>query len=222
MARSSRLALAAAVALAFPAFLACNTLIGLDDFEKTDACTGAGCADGGKPDVVQADVAIDTKPDAPKGADPVSWARWRMPNYSDAGPDASPLPNPPSLDTTTESDHVTDTVTGLSWRSTLLSGDFTADKAASACAALTGTSPYRLPKRIELVTLLDYGREPAAQPRIHPAFAGFAPVTVWTSSEVRPFVGGPTQAYWTVDFETGKVRPLDGNVPARVLCVRAK
>lgn len=217
MARSRRLALAIAVAgaLVVPALVACNSLIGLDAFDKTQ-CSGARCDAGPLPDVAIPDASADVKLDAPKGADPVSWARWPMPNY-DGGADAG-LPNPLSYGV--NGDQITDNVTKLVWRADLVTSDLTLDEAVAACAALsTPTETWRMPKRIELVTLLDFGR--ASAPLINQTFK-VKSADVWTSSEVRPFVGGPEQAYWTVSFRTGVVTPQAGNQPAKALCVKAK
>ena len=220
MARSDRrrLVVAGAIALSAPAALACNSIIGLTDFEKTQ-CAGARCTDDGGPLPDQfveggADVVTDAPVEA-KGADPVSWAKWPMPSYGDAGP--LPLPS-----LTVTPGIVTDNVTKLVWRSTIIDGDFKASEAEPQCETLPN-GPWRAPKRIELVTLLDYS---------HPtpfidgtAFPDIANYRVWTTSEVRPFVAGnPAQPYWVVNFDTGAVEPLSGasNSKAKVLCVRAK
>jgi hypothetical protein len=216
--RRRRLAVAGAIALLAPAAVACNSIIGLTDFEKTQ-CAGARCADDGGPLPDQfveggADVVTDAPIEA-KGADPVSWAKWPMPSYGDAGP----LPSP-SL--TAAGGLVTDNVTKLVWRSTIIVGDFSANEAESQCEKLAN-GPWRAPKRIELVTLLDYSHPtPFVDSSAFPDIANFR---VWTTSEVRPFVAGnASQPYWVVNFETGAVEPLSGapNSKAKVLCVRAK
>jgi hypothetical protein len=214
MARSRRLGavfVGALAVCALGALAACNGLIGLSDFQKGE-CSGARCDAGPLPDVDIPDASSsDAKPDAPKGAEPVSWARWKMPNY-DGG--AVALPNPPLY--TPAGDEIVDEVTGLVWRAALVPGDFTVDQAASECAKL---GPWRVPKRIELVTLLDFGR--TSPPFIREVF-NVQNVKVWTSSEVRPFTGGAAQPYWTVSFDTGVVAPQPGNLVAKVLCVKAK
>jgi len=106
------------------------------------------------------------------------------------------------------------------WRSTLAPGDFSAGEAQSECAKLPN-GPWRAPKRIELVTLLDYSR---ASPFVdRNAFADLKNYKVWSTSAVRPFVPGKAdQAYWVVNFESGAVEPLAGDLSAKVLCVLAK
>ena len=211
-----RLVVAGAIALLAPAAVACNSIIGLTDFEKTQ-CAGARCTDDGGPLPDQfveagADVVTDAPVEA-KGADPVSWAHWRMPNYGDAGP----LPSP-SL--TASSGIVTDNVTKLVWRSTIVAGDFKATEAEGQCETLAN-GPWRAPKRIELVTLLDYSHPTPFVDRT--AFTDLVNYQVWTTSEVRPFVAGnPSQPYWVVNFGSGAVEPLAGDLNAKVLCVRAK
>lgn len=214
--RRGRLALAASVALTLPLALACNSIIGLTDFEKTQ-CAGARCADDGGPLPDQfveggADVVTDAPIEA-KGADPVSWAKWPMPNYGDAGP----LPAPPLV---ASGGLVTDTVTKLVWHSTIIPGDFAASDVQGECEKLAN-GPWRAPKRIELVTLLDYSHgAPFVDGKAFPDLVNYQ---VWSTSEVRPFVAGdPTQPYWVVNFGSGAVEPLKGTFKAKVLCVRAK
>jgi hypothetical protein len=215
--RRTRAALAACVAALLPLAVACNSVIGLSDFTKGE-CAGARCGDGGElPDQVVdggADVRLDALPDV-KGADPVSWAKWPMPNY-DGG--AITLPNP-LVYSILDANRVEDTVTGLVWRRSVLAADATQAEASAACAALDrATGPWRLPKRIELVTLLDFSRTSIL---IDPALTGVKNVRVWTSSESRPIKVAPG-AYWTVSFETGSVDVLSAELVAKVLCVRAK
>lgn len=222
-ARGGRIALGAAIALLVPTALACNSIIGLTDFEKTQ-CPGARCADdaGPLPDQLVdggPDVVTDAAPDA-KGADPVSWAKWPMPNYGDGGP-GLPLPSPPL---NAGAGIVTDSVTKLVWRSTLVPGDFAEGDAEAACEALPN-GPWRAPKRIELVTLLDYSRPTFVDRTVFTDLKNFR---VWTTSAVRrppppPVLPpDPDPKYWVVNFETGAVEPLAGSNVAKVLCLRAK
>jgi hypothetical protein len=217
--RSRRYLLAGSLVLAFPAVVACNSIIGLTDFEKTQ-CPGARCSDEAGFIDVLAEGSTDGGPDAPvdaKGADPVSWAKWPMPNYVDGGGAGQPLNSPPLQP---GPEVVTDTVTKLVWRPKLASGDFSATQADAECQKLTN-GPWRAPKRIELVTLLDYSRPtlPFVDSKAFPDLKNFK---VWTTSPVRPLTSNPKQPYWVVNFETGAVEPLAGDLSAKVLCVRAK
>lgn len=214
MARFDRTLIVAAAALALPAAAACRAVIGLDELQRTD-CPGAICPDdgGGTDGATDAvvDVTIDVRPDAPKGAAPVSWARWKMPNYpNDAG-----APNVPTY-TLVGTDEVKDEITGLVWKAAPLAQQTTQADAAQACLGLPGGG-WRVPKRIELVSIIDYSR---INFLVDPAFSGVKNMVIWSSSEVRPFTGAPNQAYWAVNFQTGAVLPQAGELFAFVLCVK--
>ena len=227
--RRKRLAIGAALVLALPAVVACNSIIGLNDFDKGQ-CPGARCTDDGSfPDQISmtdggSDAPEDVQADA-RGADPVSWAKWPMPNYGEGG--AGEPPHPQML--TLVGDTVTDGITKLAWHATIVPGDYSADQVVLACQSLAPGS-WRAPKRIELVTLLDYGRP--TQPFVDVLkFKDIKNYTVWTTSEVRPytppgkvFVPTPNQSYWVVNFSTGAVEtlPTDPSTTAKVLCVKAK
>src|SRR5689334_3049747 len=93
MARSRRLVLFAAAALGASSLLACAGILGLDEFTKGE-CAGAKCGDGGLPDAVAPDAGeggVDGG-DGGAGTEPVSWARWPMPNYAADG--GTLLPHP--------------------------------------------------------------------------------------------------------------------------------
>ena len=216
--RSRRHLFAASLVLAFPAVVACNSIIGLTDFEKTQ-CPGARSADeAGFLDVLAE--GPDGGPDAlvdAKGADPVSWAKWPMPNYvADGGGGGQPLNSPPLQG---DAGLVTDPTTKLVWRSTLVTGDFSATQADAECQKLPN-GPWRAPKRIELVTLLDYSRPSPFVDRDR--FTNLVNFKVWSTSKVHPLTDRANQPYWVVNFETGAVEPLAGDLAAKVLCVRAK
>jgi hypothetical protein len=98
---------------------------------------------------------------------------WPMPN-----PGTS-LPNPASY--TTSDGHVVDNVTGLWWQGVAgCAAGCTQVDAAAYCEGLTldGSSDWRLPTRIELVSIVDYTKHNAA---IDPTY----------------FPGTLTHAYWT-------------------------
>lgn len=179
------------------AIAACNGIIGLDDYQRVE-CTGLVCDGGARFDVMVPDGGRDSAPDAPivtgTGAKPVSWAAWKMPNYDAGGVTENPMSYTPTADNAGLSDNVT----SLVWRQPMppQAGDQkTFEEARQLCDSIQD-GPWRLPSRIELVTLLDLG-QPGA--RIAPVFTGTSPDVYWTSSEVRPFVG-PNREYWVVDF----------------------
>jgi len=213
----------AAVAFAWPGLFACNAILGFGDYTKGE-CAGGACAmlEDAMMDVAMADVVVldggDAAVDVAKGADPVSWARWQMPNWSsDGGPILGPSPVFKGMG----EDAVEEALTGLVWRrhDTSDTRGKTFAQAQMYCAGLVGG--WRLPKRIELVTLLDFGH---GAPFIDPAaFPDTANERVWTSSEARPYTGAADQGYWTVDFGSGLVRTVSvKNNLASVRCVRGK
>lgn len=216
----SRLVFALGAAALVPVVVACNAIVGLDDYKRTE-CGAFPCPfDGGTdaPDVFVPDGGKDAAPDAPPGVGPTSWPEFLMPNYKgDAGLVA---PNPLSYQLV--ADAVEDTVTGLVWKTAVVGNGFGTDynlaDARSECAKLAN-GPWRLPKRIELVTLLSHGQGPQFVDRA--VFQGVNKVKVWTSSEVRPLTAG-AQKYWVVDFNEGKVDQQLGTDPAKALCVKGK
>ena len=219
MGRSKRVLFFLLVAAA-PLALACNAIVGLDDYKRTE-CGASPCAFEAGPDQITPDRIVpdnfvpDATPDAPPGVGPVSWAQFPMPNYKDA---STVRPLTYNL----FPDQVEDTVTTLVWRKLVVGApteqfgvDRSQDAAREECKKIAN-GPWRLPKRIELVTLLSYGH---AAPAIDTsAFPSFPSDTVWTSSEVRPFNG----SYWAVDFSTGSLVQLNKDVGAKVLCVKDK
>ncbi len=205
--------MAAAAGALLPVLMACNAILGLSDYERGE-CPGAYCGDGSTtlPETSIIDASSeDARPDV-KGASPVSWAKWRMPNY-DGG--AVVLPNPLTYEIL-NGDEVRDTVTDLVWRRAAVAVPSEA-AAEAACSAL---GSWRVPKRIELVTLLDYGR--GNEIFIDPVFTGVKNDVVWTSSERRPLAASAAdQRYWTVSFGDGTVGDLKGDLNAKALCVKS-
>jgi hypothetical protein len=206
--------------------LACNQVAGLDDFRAVD-CDETPCRDGGFPDVVPAEAAVDARPDtiAPD-AEPIAdagvfehrtWAHWKMPN-PDAGT-VPELPNPmkydAGIDPATSEPVVTDFVSGLQWQGKVrLSAVTTIAEALNECAKPGG---WRVPTRIELVTLIDFTRK---SPALHSVFSAAPNVPrgaanqsqFWSASRVFG-----QQTYWSVDLDTGAVQAKNGNT---VRCVR--
>jgi len=131
------------------------------------------------------------------------WAQW-------------PVPSPASYDTSV-ADVVTDNVTGLMWQRTLSIASVVWSEASSYCEdlSLAGHSDWRLPTRIELVSLIDVTR---SNPSIDPvAFPNTPSALFWTSS---PMAGDPGLA-WSVYFGYGGTgqSPVD-LTGVRVRCVR--
>jgi hypothetical protein len=134
-----------------------------------------------------------------------------MPNVHLAG-----LPNPQSYDTKTPG-VVIDRVTGLMWQRNLPNKFFTFADAGPECDRLTlaGHHDWRLPSRIELVSLIDTTR---TQPSIEQeAFPGTPSDWFWTSSLA---VDDPSSA-WYVYFYFGYPKTDDMTSQFSVRCVRS-
>lgn len=148
------------------------------------------------------------------GTVPSSWANWPMPNSASSG-----LPNRASY--TTTPDVVHDNVTGLDWQRNADSDGLSWNLAMSYCAMrdLGGCRGWRLPTKVELVSILDYGRRAPAIDVV--AFPGTFVEPYWTStpSPLPPSNPGFPEARY-VDFTDGRVTRLDRNGRLRVRCVR--
>jgi hypothetical protein len=114
-----------------------------------------------------------------------------MPN-----PASATLPNPASY--TVEGDTVKDNVTGLVWQRTVPTQtyDWAGAKAYCASLSLGGLTEWRLPSRIELVSLVDFTKfDPSIDTTAFPS----TPSSVfWSSSPVAVYGGA-----WYVDFHDG-------------------
>lgn len=204
---------------------ACQQVLGLDRYDKVDAsaCSGTDCNEGGI-DVITVEAGGDSGFELPDGAaEATSWAAWPMPNPPyDAGAwdrDAYPL----NFENAgkTDAGPIVDKVTNLVWQSDggSQAGFQTFEEAKAYCDGVTEAGlKWRLPTRIELVTLLDNTADAGSY--VEPPFALKAG-PYWTSSLVRPIKQIPPQ-FWDVDFSTALVTPLAGSAAAHVECVRAQ
>jgi hypothetical protein len=188
------------LALGMPLLLACNAVLGIDapiedrhsqDMDGVIILTDDSGADDGEDGDPQdrdagaqgASTAPPTKPD------PLAWPSWPMPN-----PKTNGLPNPQSY-AAREEGVVTDKVTGLQWEQTVDGSQYTWEDAANYCDQLdTAGGGFRLPKRIELLSLVDFTHP---NPSIDvSAFPDSPAGKFWTASR---FAGTRTGA-WAVDF----------------------
>lgn len=199
-----------------PFLVACNAIIGLSDYKQGECSGGGSCTDArADTTVVIPDTGTDVVFVDAGGTAPVSWARWHMPNYlQDGSPEAS-----------IQSYAATDggwyeSVSKLTWREPAEPGTKTFSQAQQFCAGL-GDGKWRLPTRIELVTLLDLS-QPAQQPTIDPKFATTLRQAYWTTSEVRPFGNGAPRQHWTVDFAKGGLDTAEENDARGVRCIKAQ
>jgi hypothetical protein len=191
----------------------------------TDAGDGAPDAGGDAFDAGDASDASDssfsTQPDSATEAGPdvaaptvtEIWVHWPMPNPDAAiapGLDAS-LPNQMHYAPGDAGDPVLDEVTHLTWEPVATSATSYRD-AEDHCLTLahaTGTA-WRVPTRIELVSLIDFTRVPAIDLDVFgfPDDAGVAASGVyWTSSLAVPDSSptSPTSDHWVVLFGDGTV-----------------
>lgn len=146
-----------------------------------------------------------------------AWAGWPMPN----GPVdvAAGAPNPASY-TDNGDGTVTDKVTGLMWQQAVPETSYTWPQAVSYCDALTlaGHSDWRLPRRIELVSLVDFGR---GNPAIETTYFSSTPSAYfWTSS----MTAGSSSTAWVVGFGDGYASGYTSfsnvSYPEAIRCVR--
>ena len=139
------------------------------------------------------------------------WARWPMPNARLPG-----LPNRHAYDTATPG-VVVDRVSGLMWQRRLPNTFLTRADAERQCDGLVlgGHHDWRLPSRIELVSLIDTTR---TQPSIDvEAFPSTPSDWFWTSSLA---VDDPSAA-WYVYFYFGYPKTDDMTSRFSVRCVRS-
>jgi hypothetical protein len=206
----------------------CRFEAGCDDqsaadivLDTTDSSSTQDVGSDAAPDIGSTDVVITPEAN-------LFWARWRMPNPADAasmpGLDgavdgardcaSSLLPNAVSYDASAEAgdggiDTVYDNVTQLTWQMDGSTHLTTAVEASNYCATL-GPGSWRLPTRIELVSLIDFTRN---GPSIDPVFSGTQSDTYWSSS----VASGDPAHYWMVSFTDGTVSTGTAN---NVRCVQ--
>jgi hypothetical protein len=143
-----------------------------------------------------------------------SWAEWPMPN-SQADVTAG-APNPESYMDNGDGT-VTDKVTGLMWQQAVAATSYTWADAVAYCPTLTlaGHSDWRLPSRIELLSLVDVGQ---FSPSINGTYFPSTPATpFWSSSRL----AGSSSFAWGVLFGNGGAGYGVGVSDShRVRCVR--
>lgn len=196
------------------AWSGCNTILGID--EPLDVVANDG---GNTADAIRHDSDTDTDQDAGElldaGRAPIadSYARprWPMPNPAGAG-----AIHPQTY--TVEGDLVLDAVTGLTWERAASETSMPWSDAYAYCRNLVyeGRS-FRLPSRIELVSLLDLTQEGAAIDSA--AFPETPPEGFWSSSRS----AGATHHAWGVNFgfSTSVTFQDDIKHERRVRCVRS-
>lgn len=239
MARSKTGRFILAFLVATPLLAACQQLIGVSDYTKDD-CSGGGsdCLDASRPDTgPYADGGKDAGDAGPvvfvdaAGSEPVAWAKFKMPNYfqADGIPDASI----PTYNNQAGSDAgaLVDSVSLLVWRPVRDANekrDLSYKQAVDLCKNAVGGT-WRLPTRIELVTLLDLSKNPTVDPKF-----GMEATKYWsTSQQLDPArtpndPGIPTGFRILVGFDRSNtniitVQSETSTAPSgRAICIQAK
>jgi hypothetical protein len=150
---------------------------------------------------------------APSACANPAWALWPMPNCpADV---ALGAPNAASY-VDNQNGTVTDSITGLMWQQTAVSGTRDWATAVAFCPTLNlgGQTDWRLPSAIELASLLDLGRTP---PLINPtSFPSTASTSFWSATPSSAVAG---DAFY-VGFNTGMTNHAAATTALGVRCVR--
>jgi hypothetical protein len=156
------------------------------------------------------------------------WVHWVMPNPDAAigpGSEAS-LPNPMTY-APGGPGSVLDVQTGLQWElgaGTPAASYLDANSYCAQLPPLPASPPWRVPTRIELVSLIDFTRVPMldVEAFVFPAEAGAGAGggTYWSSSVIYQDADPTAQQHWVVSFTDGMVVLGDANGGASfVRCV---
>jgi formylglycine-generating enzyme required for sulfatase activity len=142
-------------------------------------------------------------------AEPNAWASWPLPDPTTTG-------ESDSQSFTLTAEVATDDVTGLEWQRHLAPERFSWRSAQQYCACLSlgGHDDWRLPSRMELVSIVDYTRQnPSLDASVFPEtpFEWF-----WSASPV----ADETEQYWYVAFFDGDTHPGSSEQLYRARCVR--
>ena len=165
-----------------------------------------GASDGGASD---GGAAGQTEPPPP--FEP--WALWPMPNATSSG-----LPHPASYDASAAGE-VLDKVTGLTWQAVASTSTFTWNAAQAHCVQLVlgGFSDWRLPSRIELISIVDYTIAKPGPVIDTTAFPG-APNTIFWTASPEALYGGSRA--WYVQFDNGFAFTDGSDTRYAARCVR--
>jgi hypothetical protein len=216
-----------ALAALIPCAVGCNSILGIK--EHSLAAGGKGGASGTGGGGVVACTTDGAAGDA-EHVDPsdATACGFTMPN-----PLGMPgTANAPSYTLNPQDGSLTDNVTGLIWEGTVDPGDYSQDQASRYCVVKGGG--WRLPTRIELISLLDFSvsnpnpnppsdAAPGSPPdpsTLHPMINGMFRNTpaekFWTSSHK----ANDTTVGWAVGFDFGNTRQKTATDTYRVRCVR--
>jgi len=182
---------------------ACVQIVGIEDPKPLNDTAGSGASSGSGSGTSSGSSGTSANPGGP-------WIGWRMPNPAAAG-----LKNPSEYAVDESRDIVWDKVTNLTWQRTVDSNQYTWDEAKAYCDKLVhgGYDDWRLPWRIELVSIVDYTK---SDPAIDAVFPNTPSVEFWTAS-IYVDVSGYA---WAVEFYEGDSYPPTTNTQFSVRCVR--
>jgi hypothetical protein len=195
-----------------------------------DAAPDQGTPDGGADADASSDAdAADALPDiAPPTASEI-WVHWAMPNPDAAiapGSEAS-LPNPMTYAPGDAGPYVYDLKTGLKWElgpGTQAADYLHAELYCEGLPRLPESPQWRVPTRIELVSLIDFTRTPTldVEAFAFPADAGAnaGGGTFWTSSVLDRDADPTAATHWVISFTDGTVARTDmSSLASWVRCV---
>jgi hypothetical protein len=119
---------------------------------------------------------------------------------------------------TTRADTVLDDITGLEWQRAVPAGSYVHANASAYCEELVldGRTDWRLPTRIELMSIIDFTRRPSIDPVAFPSTPVASNDYFWTSSRY----SSDTTRGWISSFDYGWVGSGPLTNAYHVRCVR--
>lgn len=203
--RRSRIdAVLAAVAVSV-ALLGCNAVLGIrpaldQEWDGGVLADGAPAVppSGSSGSTTGGSTTFDAGP-IPDAGSVARWANWPMPNPPSISPS---LPHPQSYDTS-NAGVVIDTVTRLQWQATVDGNLYAYGDAIEYCGSLQippAGGGWRLPSRIELMSIVDNTQQPRIDGSAFPMPSTDSGTTIsfWASS----LLAGDGSHAWVVDFGT--------------------
>lgn len=196
------------VFLVFSPAFACNYLLDNDEPKLLTPSSASGVGGGSASSAsggAGGDVGISSSSGAAGSCDVSGdsvWSHWK--------------PTEPKT-YTIKTDTVVDPATQLEWQRAVSPQTLSWDEAIAYCESLKldGSKPWRLPTRIELSSIIEYGNsQPAIDSSAFPATASDA---FWSSSSYAPSAGDKR---WSVYFGDGYVYPNLKGKTCHVRCVR--
>lgn len=185
------------------------------------SATGGGSSSGGTGNASGGtnDAGAGGSPGPDPGCGSIKWACWPMPNTDDG------LPNPASYVDGGDGT-VLDEVTELVWEQDPADDNGTWDEALAYCEALElgGKTDWRLPTRIEMTSVLDYGKPGWAEAAFPGAPGAFhRSASDWILTINQQGAGAGTDYAWAFNMSDGIVSNAYSKASdARYRCVRSE